>query len=147
MMLHLDSVEHDLANKGVWVTTRFLLLTSELCVVAFGSAFGVREDRVSASGRWSTFSIASISSVTRSAFKGSRWFVPQSPSWSALSRLTLKSFSHFTGSRFIAFLQYFILDPDFLCRSRMVSIYMGKGVQYFWLSLPVCWYIMLFTLY
>jgi len=47
MMLHLDSVEHDLANKGVWVTTRFLLLTSELCVVAFGSAFGVREDRVS----------------------------------------------------------------------------------------------------
>ena len=143
MMLHLDSVEHDLANKGVWVTTRFLLLTSELCVVAFGSAFGVREDRVSVSGRWSTFSIASISSVTRSAFKGSRWFVRQSPSWSALSRLTLKSFSHFTGSRFIAFLQYFILHPDFLCRSRMVSIYMGKGVQYFWLSLPVCWYIML----
>jgi len=47
MMLHLDSMEHDLANKGVWVTTRFLLLTSELCVVAFGSAFGVREDRVS----------------------------------------------------------------------------------------------------
>ena len=106
MMLHLDSMEHDLANKGVWVTTRFLLLTSELCVVAFGSAFGVREDRVSVSGRWSTFSIASISSVTRSAFKGSRWFVRQSPSWSALSRLTLKSFSHFTGSRFIAFLQY-----------------------------------------
>merc|ERR1712032_894389 len=28
MMLHLDSVEHDLANKGVWVTTRFLLLTA-----------------------------------------------------------------------------------------------------------------------
>ena len=26
MMLHLDSVEHDLANKGVWVTTRFLEL-------------------------------------------------------------------------------------------------------------------------
>ena len=52
MMLHLDSMEHDLANKAVWVTTRFLLLTSELCVVAFGSAFGVREDRVSVSGRW-----------------------------------------------------------------------------------------------
>ena len=116
MMLHLDSMEHDLANKGVWVTTRFLLLTSELCVVAFGSAFGVREDRVSVSGRWSTFSIASISSVTRSAFKGSRWFVRQSPSWSALSRLTSRYFSHFTGSRSMAYLQYFILDPDFLCR-------------------------------
>ena len=112
MMLHLDSMEHDLANKGVWVTTRFLLLTSELCVVAFGSAFGVREDRVSVSGRWSTFSIASISSVTRSAFKGSRWFVRQSPSWSALSRLTLKSFSHFTGSRFIAFFTALLLREN-----------------------------------
>merc|ERR1711936_111478 len=47
MMLHLDSVEHDLANKGVWVTTRFLLLTAELSVVAFGCAFGVRESKVS----------------------------------------------------------------------------------------------------
>jgi len=47
MMLHLDSVEHDLANKGVWVTTRFLLLTAELSVAAFGCAFGVREDKVS----------------------------------------------------------------------------------------------------
>ena len=46
MMLHLDSVEHDLANKGVWVTTRFLLLTAELSVVAFGCAFGVRESKV-----------------------------------------------------------------------------------------------------
>ena len=46
MMLHLDSVEHDLANKGVWVTTRFLLLTAELSVVAFGCAFGVRENKV-----------------------------------------------------------------------------------------------------
>merc|ERR1712038_1343592 len=47
MMLHLDSIEHDLANKGVWVTTRFLLLTAELSVVAFGCAFGVRENKVS----------------------------------------------------------------------------------------------------
>ena len=46
MMLHLDSVEHDLANKGVWVTTRFLLLTAELSVAAFGCAFGVRENKV-----------------------------------------------------------------------------------------------------
>ena len=46
MMLHLDSMEHDLANKGVWVTTRFLLLTAELSVVAFGCAFGVRENKV-----------------------------------------------------------------------------------------------------
>ena len=46
MMLHLDAVEHDLANKGVWATTRFLLLTAELSVVAFGCAFGVRENKV-----------------------------------------------------------------------------------------------------
>ena len=135
MMLHLDSMEHDLANKGVWVTTRFLLLTSELCVIAFGSAFGVREDRVSVSGRWSTLSIAPISSVTRSAFKGSRWFVRQSPSWSALSRLTSRSFSHFTGSRFRAFLRLkqcytYSLEvsqgPGRSCRADDVKWYDGR---------------------
>merc|ERR1712126_591191 len=45
MIIHLDNVSHDLANKGVWVTSRFILLSSELSVAVFGAAFGVRDTR------------------------------------------------------------------------------------------------------
>lgn len=45
MLLHLDSREHDLADKAVWVSTRFVLLAAELSVVACGGAFGVRDTK------------------------------------------------------------------------------------------------------
>ena len=106
MMLHLDSVEHDLANKGVWVTTRFLLLTAELSVVAFGCAFGVRENKVCES---SMVSKHFPKFSCRSAFRGSLWYVLPSLSWCAPSRLTLRSFSLSMASRWF-FLQH--LTPN-----------------------------------
>jgi hypothetical protein len=45
MLLHLDSPQHDTANKVVWVAGRFVLLTGELSVAAFAAAFGVPDSR------------------------------------------------------------------------------------------------------
>ena len=108
MMLHLDSVEHDLANKGVWVTTRFLLLTAELSVAAFGCAFGVRENKVC----WSlhVFHVL-IGFSCRSAFRGSPWSVLPSLSLCVPSRLTLRSFSHSMAFR-LFLLQHLALGSN-----------------------------------
>ena len=45
MMVHLDSTQHDLANKGFWVISRFILLTAELSVAISGAAFGVMDSK------------------------------------------------------------------------------------------------------
>ena len=47
MIIHLDDVKNDMANKAIWVTSRFILLTAELSVAVFGSAFGVIESKQS----------------------------------------------------------------------------------------------------